>query len=784
MHALEDFIQDCRYSGRMIGKNKAFCALVVFVLALGIGSTTAVFSIVHAVILEPLPFRNSSQLLVVWDTYLPQYSKVGVSPVELQSWQAQRALFQETAWYRYVPLDGNLVTPGREPIAVHADFISANLFSMLGTPPLLGRELSATEDANSVLLSEHLWRSRFNSDPKIIGRTVRFNEGPLTVVGVMSSAAQFPDWGDLWLPNGPLLADQLTNPVRHALGFVARLRPGVSENQAAARLVSISRKLAGEHPRTSTGWGIRVSGLQEDLTVDIKPALILLMGAASFLLLIACANIASLLLARASGRGREMAIRAAVGASSLRLVRQLLTENLALALLGGAVGWVIAKAGLMTVLPTRSHLDPLVALFLFGVSLATGIFFGLAPVSQVLRADPQSVIKSGAVTGSGMKARSALVVFEFALTLTLVIGAAILARSFVHLMQANPGFDPKGVLTVRILVPPSREPNELFHRMQEKLAFLPGIQRIAITNALPLIADRANTSRFNLPGSPQINPDALPAAQIRTASPDYFDAMQIPMKAGRFFTEHDLNQPVCIINETMAKRFWPQRNPVGIKFINGPWGPNPSWATIVGVVGNVKQFGLDSEPSFDIYYPSLAGQYLIVKTTGNPLALTAVVERKLHAIDSGLAIGEIQSMNEIARQSARTRRWTMGLLAVFATLALLLALVGIYGVMSWSVAQRTREVGIRMALGAQRGQVLTLVFRYGLNLSLLGVGLGVLASFALRHILSNLVYDVSTGDPLIFASVPAALFVVALIACYVPARRASGVDPLISLRYE
>jgi predicted permease len=408
----------------------------------------------------------------------------------------------------------------------------------------------------------------------------------------------------------------------------------------------------------------------------------------------------------------------------------------------------------------------------------------LAPALQTLRADPQSVIKSGAVTGSGMKARSALVVFEFALTLMLVIGAAILARSFLHLMQANPGFDPKGVLTVRILVPPSREPNELFHRVQEKLAFVPGIQRIAITNALPLVADRANTSRFNVPGSPQINPDALPAAQIRTASPDYFGAMRIPMKAGRTFTEHDLNQPVCIINETMAKRFWPRRNPVGIKFINGPWGPNPDWATIIGVVGNVKQFGLDSEPSFDIYYPSLAGQYLIVKTAGDPLALTALVQRTLHTIDPGLAIGEIQSMDEIARQSARTRRWTMGLLAAFATLALLLALVGIYGVMSWSVAQRTREVGIRMALGAQRGQVLTLVFRYGLNLSLLGLGLGVLASFALRHILSNLVYDVSTGDPLIFAAVPAALLVAALIACYVPARKASSVDPLISLRYE
>jgi putative ABC transport system permease protein len=465
-------------------------------------------------------------------------------------------------------------------------------------------------------------------------------------------------------------------------------------------------------------------------------------------------------------------------------VRQLLVESLALALLGGALGWLLAKGALMTALPTRSHLDLPVTLFLLTLSLATGIFFGLAPVKQVLHGDPQSVIKTGAVTGSGMTARSVLVVFEFALTLMLVIGAAILARSFMHLMQAKPGFNPQGVLTLRILAPPSRKPDQLFHRMQEKLLSLPGVQRLAATNSLPLLADKATASRFNVPGSPLVNPDALPAAQIRTADPGYFDAMQISIKAGRKFTERDLNQFVCIINETMAKRFWPGRNPVGIKFVNGPWGPNPTWTTIVGVVSDVKQFGLDSGPSFDIYYPNLGGQYLIVKTTGNPLALAAVVERTIHSIDPESAISDVRSMDEIVSISARTRRWTMALLAVFASLAFLLALVGIYGVMSWSVAQRTREVGIRMALGAQRRQVLVLVLRYGLKLALLGLSLGVLASFALRHALSSLVYGVSTGDPLIYASVPALMFAVALLACYVPARRASSVDPTISLRYE
>jgi putative ABC transport system permease protein len=311
---------------------------------------------------------------------------------------------------------------------------------------------------------------------------------------------------------------------------------------------------------------------------------------------------------------------------------------------------------------------------------------------------------------------------------------------------------------------------------------LPGVQTIAVTSALPLIADRANTSRFNVPGSPLINPDALPAAQIRTASPDYFQAMNIPAQSGRVFSESDLNQPVVIINETMAKRFWPGRNPVGIKFITGPSGPNPAWSTIVGVVADVKQFGLDSEPSLDIYHPGLGAQHLVVKTAGDPLALAATIERTLHAIDPEFAISDIRSMDQIAAESARTRRWTMGLLVAFATLAFLLALVGIYGVMSWSVAQRTREVGIRMALGAQRRQVVTLVLNHGIKLTLIGLALGIVGTFALRHTLSSLVYGVSTADPLIYLSVPLLMFAVALLACYLPARKASIIDPAISLR--
>jgi predicted permease len=592
---IEDFLQDCRYTARGIRRSKLFFGLILLVLAIGIGVNAAIFSIVNAEIIKPLPFRDPAKLLVVWDTYLPQFSKIGVSPAELEVWQEQKDLFEDTAWYRYVPLDGNLSVSGSEPIAIHADFASAKLFPLLGVSPLIGRLFSAEEDPGSVLISERLWRSHFVGDPNVIGSTVRLNDQALTVIGVMPTASQFPEWADLWLPKGPLLGDQLTNPVRHALGFVARLKPALREEQASSRLITLSKALAAEHPKTSTGWGIRISSLHDDLTENVRPALILLLCAASFLLLVGCANIASLLLSRASARSKEIAVRVAIGAGALRIVRQLLTESIVLSLLGGLAGFVVARVALRIALPTHSHMEPVVLLFLLLLSSTTGVLFGLAPALQSVRADTQSIIKAGASTSTGMTTRSLLVVLEVALTMMLVVGAGILAKSFVRLLNTDPGFNPSGILTIRLLAPPSQKPERLFHRMREKLLEMPSVHDVAITNALPLIADRANTSRFNIPGNPLINPDALPAAQIRTASPTYFNAMQIPLRAGRVFDERDLNQPVVIVNETMAKRFWSQRNPVGLKFINGPWGPNPTWATIVGVVGDVKQFGLDSE---------------------------------------------------------------------------------------------------------------------------------------------------------------------------------------------
>ena len=458
-----------------------------------------------------------------------------------------------------------------------------------------------------------------------------------------------------------------------------------------------------------------------------------------------------------------------------------MTESVVVALLGALAALAVAIVALRVALPLHPRMEPAVLLFLLITSLTTGVLFGLAPAAQSVRADIQSIMKCARTIGSGGAMRSCLV-FEIVLTMMLVVGAALLAKSFIRLMHTNPGFNPKGVLTLRLLAPPSQK--LFFHLIEQRLSSIPGLQKVAITNTLPLIAGRANGSRSNVPGSFLINPDALPDAQIRTVSPSYFSAMQIRLKDGRTFTDRDLNERVVIINQTMARRFWPRRSPVGLSFITGPWERNPTWSTIIGVVADVKQFGLDSEPSYDIYYPSLQGQFLVLKSSGDPMALSDVVRTTSHNIDPELALSDVRSMDEIARASALSRRWTMGLLVSFASFSFLLAVAGIFGVISWSVAQRTREMGIRMALGSAPGEVQMLFLGYGLKLTLIGLSCGILASLLMRRTLANSVYSVSTGDPLIYGSIAAIVLLISLIACFIPARTAAKIDPLVSLRYE
>jgi putative ABC transport system permease protein len=778
-------MSDLRFAVRTLRKSPGFTATAVLTLALGIGANTAIFSLFHAVMLKPLPFREPARLIAIWDSYRPQFEKVGISPAELSAWQQQSDLFSQSAWYRSVPQDLALTGGGGEAVEVHADPVSASLFPLLGAAPAVGRAFTESDAPNTVVLSERVWRTRFAGDPEIAGKSIRMNGLEYAVAGVMPRDFAFPDWADLWIPKGPLMGDELTNPVRHALGFVARLRDGIALGSVTQRVGGLSRRLAAGNPKTSHGWGMNAYGLQEDLTAKLRPALLMLLGAVTLVLLIACTNVANLLLSRAAQRTKEMALRTALGAGAGRLIRQLLAESLLLSAMGGALGLLIAKLSVARFSPVPAPLDSAVLWFLLAISLGTAALFGLIPALQALAADPVMAIKSASVaSGGSRRMRGALVVAEFAFALVLAAGAGTLVQSFARLMHVDPGFDPHGVLSLRLSIPPSHDAAALFRRIDERLRSLPGVESVAASNMLPLAANRAYTSRFNVPGSPLIDANALPAAQLRSVTPDYFRAMRIPLRSGRAFTPKDYNAPVVIVNETMARRFWPGRDPVGVQFVTGPWGPKPEWSTIVGVAGDVKQFGLDSEPTLDMYFAAPAANIVVVRAAGNLGALASAAGREIHGIDGEVPVSDVRTMDEVLDESARSRRWTMALLAAFAGLALLLAAVGIYGVMAWMVGQRTREIGIRMALGADAGEVRGMVVGYALKLSAMGMAAGIAGAIALRRVMASLVFDAGSSGPATIAAVAALMLAVAAVATYVPARRASRVDPSIALRWE
>ena len=527
---------DVRFAIRSLRKTPGFTTVAVATLALGIGANTAIFSLVHSVILKPLPYRDPARLVVAWDTYLPNVERMGVSITEYQALQRpDRPLAADRLVWRN-PNGSCADGPGCRGAAGSYELRFPQLFTLLSASPAMGRVFADREAPGSALLSYPLWQSRFGGDRAILGRPVRLSGQEYTVIGVMNPDFRMPDFAEIWLPAGPLMRDTLTNPVRHGLGFLARLTPGATLAQAQARMQSVAGRLAAQNPKTSTGWGMKMAGLQEDLTGNIRPALLMLLGAVALVLLIACANVANLLLSRASGRAREIAVRTALGAGAWRIVRQLLTESLLLAAAGAGLGLLLARAALRALSPVPAELDFVVLLFLVAVSLVTGILFGLAPALQALRSDHITIIKSGSRAGGGSNSlRGALVVAEFALAMILVAGAGMLVKSFLHLMNVDPGFEPRGLLTLHLNVPPSRDPVALFHRIEDRVLRLPGVESVASVNMLPLIATRAASSRFNVPGSPLIDPNSFPAAQIRTVSPDYFRAMRIPLRSGRPF---------------------------------------------------------------------------------------------------------------------------------------------------------------------------------------------------------------------------------------------------------
>ncbi len=785
----------------MLRRSPIFTLTVVLTLALGIGANTAIFTVVNSVLLRPLPFRDPARLVAIWDTYQPNFPKLGVSPTEYDEWARQKDIFEQIGRYRYVVggQEANL-TGGAEPRRVQASCASSSLFRMLRVHAILGRTFETRDDGPNapriVLLSNRLWRDYFNADPKLIGAPIQLQGRAFTVAGVLPKNFELPSWADLWLPEG-MAGDEITNPLRHGFGVIARLKPGVSPRQVHARLVAIGQLLAREHPKTSKNFGLTIRGLQQDLAGNLRPALLVLLGAVTFVLLIACVNVANLLLSRAATRRREFAIRIALGAGRWRIVRDSLAESIRLSLAGGLAGLLVAYAGLQALLrlapaglldPASVHIDVTSLAFLAAVSLLTGVVFGIVPALGAARLDPNEGLKEGGRSisrGSGA-GRNALVVVEFALALVLLMGAGLLIRSFARLLHVDPGLRAANLLTLRFEpsgFPDSQTLRTFYERLQSRLKSLPGVNAVAATRALPLAAERSEAQRFVVPGSPLMRPDVFPVAQLHRITPDYFRTLGIALH-GRTYNAGDLDQPYIIVNETMARTFWPGEDAVGKRFIVGPWGPQPNWATIIGVAADVKQIGLDAPRTNDFYFLWYGPRYLIVQTAFDPLALAPAVRREIQALDPSAPVSDFRTMEQVLADSSSPRRFSTLLFSIFAAVALLLAVIGIYGIMSWSVAQRTQEIGIRMAVGAEARSIMKLILGRGLKLSAIGLAIGLAATLALTRLLSTQLFEISPHDPWVFTAVSALMLAVTIAACYLPARRATKVDPITTLRAE
>ncbi len=795
--------QDLRYGQRMLAKNPGFTAVVLVTLALGIGASTAIFSVVDAVLLRSLPYRDPSHLVMIWETY-QKFPKVWAAVPDFIDWQEQNHVFDGVGAYR---LEGRgfALTGHGEPEQVQGTFASANLFSLLGVNAIIGCTFAPAEDKRGagpvVILSYALWQRLFGADRRVIGRNITLDDKSYTVVGVVPPGFRFPDWAELWMPLGQMGTDELTSRVYHPLEVVGRLKSGVGVEQAQAEMTTIAQRLSHEYPKTNEGWGVKLIPLRQELLGTAREALLMLFGATGFVLLIACANVANLMLSRASAREKEMAVRAALGAAGWRLMRQLLSESLVLSGLGGVLGLFLAFWGkdlLLKVNPSAiprlsdAMINGPVLAFSIVISIFAGFAFGLVPAFQSSHLDLNQSLKEGARTSSANPDRGrvgrSFVVVQVALAFILLVGAGLLIKSFVRLLGVDPGFDPKNVLTTRIDLPQSRYPNpgQFYERISDRLKALPGVESMGMINYLPFSAESANKTRFAAEGSSRSTPGTFPVAELRLVNPDYFHAMRIPLVKGRTFRGWgEERQQVIIICTTMARRFFLHDDPVGKRINLGAEAPQPSWFSIIGVVGDVRDFGLAASPQLDIYLDGADSRMnLVLRTAANPLSLVPSVRRVVQSIDSRVPLTHVMTGEQIVSHSLAARRFSMALLGLFAGIANILAAVGIYGVISHSAGQRTHEIGIRMALGAERNEVVMMVVTQGMGLALVGVGVGVAGALALTRFLAGMLYAVKPIDVATFATVPLVLTAVALVASYIPARRAAKVDPMVALRCE
>lgn len=807
---MESLFKDIRYGLRSLLKHPTFTAIAIVTLALGIGANTAIFTVVNAVVLRPLPYQDSEQLAMLWttkDTNQEQpFSFADYSDLKSQA-QSFSAIGAAS------PLWNFILTGDSEPEPIQGLYVSANLFELLRVAPEKGRGFTTDEDRAGgppvVIISRGLWARRFGADPNAVGRSMSIGDTTATIVGIMPAEFQFLEpAAELWVP---LMQNQFASSARQVrlLSVVGRLNDGVQVGQANAELANIARRLESEYRDSNSGVGLRVVPLHEQVTGKVRPALWLLFGAVGLVLLIACANIINLMLVRSAARHREIAVRAALGAGRWRLLRQLLTESITLSVLGGAAGVLLGSWGVNALLAlnpvplpgyNKISVDLTVLAFTFVASVVTGIVFGLAPAWQTLRFDLHSALKEGgrgAVADSGQRRLSSLLVIaEMAMAVVLLIGAGLLLRSFAHLLDVKPGFTTENLLTMQIGLP-----NNAYQQPQKRVAFMqqletslrgaPEVTSVGFVTRLPLMSTLNNITTFLAIEGREVPAGERPEIDFRRASTGYFQTMGIPLLSGRLVTEQDVanNSHFVMINDAMAKRFWPGEDPVGKRISTiVSSGQQIPWQTIVGVVGNVRHLGLDIEPRPEIYYHTNTqppfGPVVVIRTTSDPQRLISIARAKIRELDRDVPISNVNTMEQLVAQSVAQRRFGMFLLGIFALLALLLAAIGIYGVVSYTVTQRTQEIGVRMALGASASDVLKMVLRNGMSLALIGVGLGLVGAFGLTRLMSRLLFEVKPTDVTTFTLVSVGLIVVALLACYLPARRAMKVDPLEALRYE
>lgn len=809
--------EDLKHSLRVLLKNPGFTAIAVIVLALGIGANTAIFSVVNAALLRPLPFADPSRLVQLWHVpppkSFPGMTRFAVSAGNYSSWAQQNNVFASTALYGFSSFD---FIAGDKPESVPAGIIEPTFFSVYGVHPILGRTFLPEEDqpgrSQVVVLSYDFWRSHFGSD-NVIGHTVNLNGAKYTVVGVMGPNFRRPDWAKIWTPIALTNAERAVRGEHHFLA-VARLRPGVTLRQAQSDMDLISRRLEKQFPEDDKGWGAVVVPLRQEMVGDVRPALLILLGAVALVLLIACANISNLILARALVRRKEMAIRTAIGASRGRIVRHVLAEAVTLSIFGGAIGLLLAWPAVkfLSVLLTDKlphdieiHLDGWVLLFTVAISIVAGMLSGLLPAFRFSAVNIESALRQGLgktdSDSGGQRSLKALATAEVALSLMLLIGAGLMIQSLIKLTAVNAGIDPRNVLTMTISVSrqkfatPAQE-NAFFHETLQRVRALPGIESAGVIDSLP-VSGNGSMQPVAIPGRTPAAMADQPEVAVRVISPEYIQAMHIPLLHGRDFSESDTaqSQNIVLISQSLAKRFWPGEDPIARK-LTLTFFPQ-SMREIAGVVGDVNQDGLDmTQPAPTIYMPlsqltpPALGSWssfpfsLVVRTSGPIESTNEEITHAIHKVDPTAPVLDIKTMDDLMSNSLSQRRLNMELLASFAGLALVLAATGIYGVLSYSVRRRVKEIGVRMALGARLNQVLGMVILEGMKMTVFGLVIGVVAALMFGRVLSGLVFGVSTTDALTYVTVSALLVFIALLASIVPAYRAARLDPIRTLRDE